>query len=288
VSEGKREAKAAFGKDEMYLEKLVERARHVEVQLLGDDHGNLVHLFERDCSVQRRNQKVVERAPAPYLDAEARRDLTGAAVKPRRGRQLSRRRHRRVPDGCRHRRILLHRGQSAHPGRAHRHRGGDRHRHRQGADPHRRRGDHRHAGIGRAATGRDPLNGHALQCRITTEDPEANFMPDYGRITAYRGATGFGVRLDGGTAYAGAVITRFYDPLLEKVTCWAPTAEEAIARMHRALREFRIRGVATNLAFLENIITHPDFVENRYTTRFIDETPALFDIEGGATGRRSC
>jgi pyruvate carboxylase len=122
------------------------------------------------------------------------------------------------------------------------------------------------------------LNGNAIQCRITTEDPEENFIPDYGRITAYREATGFGVRLDGGTAYAGAIITRFYDPLLEKVTCWAPTADEAIARMHRALREFRIRGVSTNLAFLENIITHPDFIENRYTTRFIDTTPELFEF----------
>ena len=120
------------------------------------------------------------------------------------------------------------------------------------------------------------LNGHALQCRITTEDPEQNFIPDYGRITAYRGATGFGIRLDGGTAYSGAVITRFYDPLLEKVTAWAPTPEEAIARMHRALREFRIRGVATNLTFLEAIITHPSFRDNSYTTRFIDTTPELF------------
>ena len=106
------------------------------------------------------------------------------------------------------------------------------------------------------------LNGHALQCRITTEDPEQNFIPDYGRITAYRGATGFGIRLDGGTAYSGAVITRFYDPLLEKVTAWAPTPDEAIARMNRALREFRIRGVATNLTFLEAIINHPNFRDN--------------------------
>jgi pyruvate carboxylase len=101
------------------------------------------------------------------------------------------------------------------------------------------------------------LHGHALQCRITTEDPDQNFIPDYGRITAYRGATGFGIRLDGGTAYSGAVITRFYDPLLEKVTAWAPTPEEARKRMDRALREFRIRGVATNLTFLEAIIGHP-------------------------------
>ena len=101
------------------------------------------------------------------------------------------------------------------------------------------------------------LNGHALQCRITTEDPEQNFIPDYGRITAYRGATGFGIRLDGGTAYSGAVITRYYDPLLEKITAWSPSAPETIARMNRALREFRIRGVATNLTFLEAIINPP-------------------------------
>src|SRR5690606_26253277 len=121
------------------------------------------------------------------------------------------------------------------------------------------------------------LNGHALQCRITTEDPEQNFIPDYGRITGYRSASGFGIRLDGGTAYPGAVITRFYDPLLVKVTAWAPDPLEAIARMDRALREFRIRGVATNLTFLEAIISHERFRNASYTTRFIDETPELFD-----------
>ncbi|WP_172121570.1 pyruvate carboxylase [Devosia sp. 919] len=278
VSEGKREAKAAFGKDEMYLEKLVERARHVEVQLVGDDHGNLVHLFERDCSVQRRNQKVVERAPAPYLSEEVRTKLTDAALR---------------------------------LGNAARYRGAGTVEFLMDADTDefyfievnpRIQVEHT---VTEEVTGIDivkaqiklldgavigtpesgvplqadiKLHGNAIQCRVTTEDPEQNFIPDYGRITAYRGATGFGVRLDGGTAYAGAVITRYYDPLLEKVTCWAPTPKEAIARMHRALREFRIRGVSTNLAFLENIITHPDFVENRYTTRFIDTTPALFDI----------
>ena len=123
------------------------------------------------------------------------------------------------------------------------------------------------------------LNGHALQCRITTENPENNFIPDYGRITAYRGAFGFGIRVDGGTAYSGAVVTRFYDPLLEKVTAWAPTPEEAIARMDRALREYRIRGVATNLAFLEAVLDHPEFRANDYTTRFIDETPELFALQ---------
>jgi pyruvate carboxylase len=120
------------------------------------------------------------------------------------------------------------------------------------------------------------LNGHALQCRITTEDPEQNFIPDYGRITAYRSAAGFGIRLDGGTAYSGAIITRYYDPLLVKVTASGSTPQEAISRMDRALREFRIRGVATNLTFLEAIIGHPSFRDNSYTTRFIDTTPELF------------
>ena len=117
-----------------------------------------------------------------------------------------------------------------------------------------------------------PCNA-GLQLKIRKQ----NFIPDYGRITAYRGATGFGIRLDGGTAYSGAVITRFYDPLLEKVTAWAPTAEETAKRMDRALREFRIRGVATNLTFLENIIGHEKFRNNTYTTRFIDTTPELFE-----------
>jgi pyruvate carboxylase len=279
VSEGKREAKAAFGKDEMYLEKLIERARHVEVQLIGDDHGNLVHLFERDCSVQRRNQKVVERAPAPYLSEAVRRDLTEAAL--RLGRSANYRCAGTVEfllDADTNKFYFIE------------------------VNP-RIQVEHtvteivtdidivkaqirimEGAAIGTPESGvpkQDDikLRDHAIQCRVTTEDPEENFIPDYGRITAYREATGFGVRLDGGTAYAGAIITRFYDPLLEKVTCWAPTPEEAIARMHRALREFRIRGVATNLAFLENIITHPDFVNNRYTTRFIDTTPELFQFE---------
>ncbi len=279
VSEGKREAKAAFGKDEMYLEKLIERARHVEVQLIGDDHGNLVHLYERDCSVQRRNQKVVERAPAPYLSEAVRKELTDAAV--RLGNAANYRGAGTVEflmDADTDKFYFIEvnpRIQVEHTVTEE----------VTGIDIvkaqiHLLDG----AVIGTPESGVPlqediHLNGNAIQCRVTTEDPEQNFIPDYGRITAYRGATGFGVRLDGGTAYAGAVITRYYDPLLEKVTCWAPSAEEAIARMHRALREFRIRGVSTNLAFLENIITHPDFVENRYTTRFIDTTPELFNFK---------
>jgi pyruvate carboxylase len=276
VTEGKREAMAAFGKDEVYLERLVERARHVEVQILGDTHGNVVDLFERDCSIQRRNQKVVERAPAPYLSNAQRREIAGY------GRQLADA-TRYVGAGTIE--FLMDADTGAfyfievNPRIQVEHTvteevtGIDIVK----AQIHILDG----AAIGTPESGVPRqedirLNGHALQCRITTEDPEHNFIPDYGRITAYRGATGFGIRLDGGTAYSGAVITRFYDPLLEKVTAWAPTPQEAIARMDRALREFRIRGVATNLTFLEAIIGHEKFRDNSYTTKFIDETPALF------------
>ncbi|MBX9465642.1 MAG: pyruvate carboxylase [Aquamicrobium sp.] len=276
VTEAKREAKAAFGKDEVYLEKLVERARHVEVQVLGDTHGNAVHLFERDCSIQRRNQKVVERAPAPYLDNERRAELCGYALKIAEATDY-------VGAGTVEFLMDADTGKfyfiEVNPRIQVEHTvteevtGIDIVK----AQIHILEGE----AIGTPASGVPAqgdikLHGHALQCRITTEDPEQNFIPDYGRITAYRGATGFGIRLDGGTAYSGAVITRFYDPLLEKVTAWAPTAEEAIARMDRALREFRIRGVATNLTFLEAIIGHEKFRDNTYTTKFIDTTPELF------------
>ncbi len=276
VLEAKREAKAAFGKDEVYLEKLVERARHVEVQLLGDTHGNAVHLYERDCSIQRRNQKIVERAPAPYLDGLQRKELCGHALKLAEATAYI---------GAGTVEFLMDADTGAF--------------YFIEVNP-RIQVEHtvteevtgvdivkaqirilEGAAIGTPESGVPPqdeirLNGHALQCRITTEDPEQNFIPDYGRITAYRGATGFGIRLDGGTAYSGAVITRYYDALLEKITAWAPTAEEAVLRMHRALREFRIRGVATNLTFLEAIVSHPKFRDNTYTTRFIDNTPELF------------
>ena len=275
VTEAKREAKAAFGKDEVYLEKLVERARHVEVQILGDTHGNRVHLFERDCSIQRRHQKVVERAPAPYLSQAQRDELCGYALKIAAAADYV----------CAGTVEFL---QDADSGKFYfievnpriqvEHTvteevtGIDIVKAQIHAIEGKRIGEPE-SGVPRQEDIK--LNGHALQCRITTEDPEQNFIPDYGRITAYRGATGFGIRLDGGTAYSGAVITRFYDALLEKVTAWAPSPEEAIARMDRALREFRIRGVATNLAFLENVITHPRFKDASYTTRFIDETPEL-------------
>jgi pyruvate carboxylase len=276
VLAAKREAMAAFGKDEIYLEKLVEQARHIEVQVLGDKFGTVVHLFERDCSVQRRHQKVVERAPAPYLSQEQRDELCGYALKIARATNY-------VGAGTVEFLMDAATGKfyfiEVNPRIQVEHTvtevvtGIDIVK----AQIHILEGE----AIGTEACGVPAqadirLNGHALQCRITTEDPDNNFVPDYGRITAYRGANGFGIRLDGGTAYSGAVITRFYDPMLEKVTAWAPSPLEAIRRMDRAIREFRIRGVATNLTFLENIIGHPKFQTNQYTTRFIDETPELF------------
>ncbi|PSL22344.1 pyruvate carboxylase [Shimia abyssi] len=277
VLEGRREAEAAFGNGEGYLEKMITRARHVEVQILGDTHGNIYHLYERDCSVQRRNQKVVERAPAPYLSEAQREEIC----------ELGRKICAHVNYECAgtveflmdmetgkfyfievnprvqvehtvteevtgidivQAQILIAEGKSLSEA------------------------------TGKASQYDIRLNGHALQTRVTTEDPQNNFIPDYGRITAYRSATGMGIRLDGGTAYAGGVITRYYDSLLTKVTAWAQTPEKAIARMDRALREFRIRGVSTNIAFVENLLKHPTFTTNQYSTKFIDETPELFEF----------
>jgi pyruvate carboxylase len=280
VHAGKREAKSAFGKDEVYLEKLVRRARHIEVQLLGDTHGNLVHLFERDCTIQRRNQKVIERAPAPYLDERIRKSLCEAALAIGKATNyLGAGTVEFLMDGdtdafyfievnpriqVEHTVTEQVTGLDIVKAQIKILEGG-------------RLGRLEETGI--PAQDKIRLNGHALQCRITTENPENNFIPDYGRITAYRGAFGFGIRVDGGTAYSGAVVTRFYDPLLEKVTAWAPSPEEVVARMDRALREYRIRGVATNLTFLESVLNHPKFRKNEYTTRFIDETPELFAVK---------
>ncbi len=276
VETARREAKAAFGNDEVYLEKLVRRARHIEVQLLGDAYGTLVHLFERDCTVQRRNQKVIERAPATFFSDEQRASLCAEALKI--GKAVN----------------YLNAGtveflQDADTGKFY----------FIEVNP-RIQVEHT---VTEAVTGIDVvraqiriaegarigapdsgvpeqkdirLNGYAMQCRVTTEDPENNFIPDYGRITAYRSPAGFGIRLDAGTAYSGAIITRSYDSLLVKVTAWSPTPHETIARMHRALWEFRVRGVVTNLRFLDQLIMHPQFASAEYTTKFIDNTPELF------------
>jgi pyruvate carboxylase len=275
VLEGRREAEAAFGNGEGYLEKMILRARHVEVQILGDTHGNMYHLFERDCSVQRRNQKVVERAPAPYLSEAQREEIC----------QLGHRICKHVDYECAGTVEFLMDMDSGNfyfievnPRVQVEHTVTEE---VTGIDIVQAQikiaeGKTLTEATGKASQYDITLNGHALQTRITTEDPLNNFIPDYGRITAYRSATGMGIRLDGGTAYSGGVITRYYDSLLTKVTAWAPTPEAAIARMDRALREFRIRGVSTNIAFVENLLKHPTFLNNEYTTKFIDTTPELF------------
>jgi len=275
VLEGRREAEAAFGNGEGYLEKMITRARHVEVQILGDKAGNIYHLFERDCSVQRRNQKVVERAPAPYLTDAQRAELC----------ELGRKICAHVNYECAGTVEFLMDMESSefffievNPRIQVEHTVTEE---VTGIDIVQAQiliaeGKTLPEATGMPSQGDIALHGHALQTRITTEDPQNNFIPDYGRITAYRSATGMGIRLDGGTAYAGGVITRYYDSLLVKLTAWAPTPEQAIARMDRALREFRIRGVATNISFVENLLKHPKFLSNEYTTRFIDETPELF------------
>ena len=276
LEEAQGEAKSAFGDASVFLEKYLARARHLEVQVLADTHGNLLHLYERDCSVQRRHQKVVEVAPAPNLPAGVREELCAAAA------QLARKAKYRnagtvefLYDGDSKKwyfievnpriqvehtvtemvtgidivraQILVAQGHSLHE-----------------------------EAMNLPRQESVPLYGAALQCRVTTEDPEKNFAPDYGKISTYRSPAGFGIRLDGGTAYAGASLAPYYDSLLVKVTAWGTNLPEACQRMDRALREFRIRGVKTNIPFVENVVNHAKFRSGQVTTSFLDEHPELF------------
>jgi pyruvate carboxylase len=275
----RRESMTAFGSPDIFVEKFIQRARHIEVQLLGDRHGNLVHLFERDCSVQRRHQKVVEIAPAPNLSAKVRDALCEAALKI--GREVAYDNAGTVEflvdadsgefyfievnpriqvehtvteevtgiDVVRSQ-ILIASGLPL-------------------SAPE----------IGLSSQQEVTTNGFAIQCRVTTEDPSNRFMPDYGRITHYRSTGGMGVRLDGGTAFSGAVVFPYYDSLLVKLSAWGRTFVEAAQRSERCLQEFRIRGVKTNIPFLVRLITNPTFMAGECTTRFIDETPSLFEFE---------
>jgi pyruvate carboxylase len=270
----RREATTAFGRGDLYVEKLVRKPRHIEVQILADGHGRVEHLWERDCSIQRRHQKVVEIAPAVGLDPKVRRLMCEAA-----------------------RELMQHSGY-------------------EGAgtvefllEPD---GDFFFIEVNariqvehtvtelvmgidlvqsqiRVAEGRtlaeigipDEIpepNGYAIQCRVTTEDPENDFLPDAGRITHYRSPGGFGVRLDGATAFTGAVVSPHYDSLLVKVCTYALRFEDAIRKMHRALMEFRLRGLKTNLRFLENVVTHPDFLTGKADTGFIAAHPELLSF----------
>jgi pyruvate carboxylase len=278
LESAQRESKTAFGSASVFVEKFIPRARHIEVQLLGDLHGGLVHLFERDCSVQRRHQKVVEMAPAPNLDARTRAAICEAAlaigrtaryenagtveflvdadtgkfffieVNPRIQVEHTVTEEITGIDIVR-RQLLVAQGHRL-------------------SDPQ----------IGLGDQAKIQLMGAAIQCRVTTEDPENRFLPDYGRITAYRSASGMGIRLDAGTAFSGAVVTPYFDSLLVKVTARGLTHQEAAGHIERCLQEFRIRGVKTNIPFLINLVTHPAFLAGECTTRFIDETPALFDF----------
>jgi pyruvate carboxylase len=278
LESAQRESRTAFGSAAVFVEKFIQRARHIEVQLLGDLHGGLVHLFERDCSVQRRHQKVVEVAPAPNLAPALREAICEAAlaigrtaryenagtveflvdddtgrfyfieVNPRIQVEHTVTEEITGVDIVR-RQLLVAQG------------------HRLG-DPE--------MGLGDQAAIRSM--GTAIQCRVTTEDPENRFLPDYGRIIAYRSASGMGIRLDAGSAFSVAVVTPYFDSLLVKVTARGLTIDEAAAHLERCLQEFRVRGVKTNIPFLVNLLTHPEFLAGRCTTRFIDETPALFDF----------
>jgi pyruvate carboxylase len=278
LEEARREAGAAFGNDAVFLERFVRRARHIEVQILGDRHGNIVHLYERDCSVQRRHQKVVEVAPAVSLDPKIRAALADAAVKlARAGGYYNAGTVEFLVDAdsgewffievnpriqvehtvtemvtgidlvrCQ---ILVAQGHELH-----------------GPE------------INLPPQDQIPLYGFALQCRITTEDPANHFVPDYGKLSTYRSPAGFGIRLDGGSAYGGAVITPYYDSLLVKMTAWGREFRHACQRMDRGLREFRVRGVKTNIPFLENVVNHEDFQQGRVTTRWLEDTPTLFQF----------
>lgn len=273
----KSEAKLAFGSDEIYLEKCIVNPKHVEVQIMGDEHGNVIHLFERDCSIQRRHQKVVETAPASALPVELRQKICNAALK------LMKNVHYVnagtveflvTPDGEFYFIEVNPRVQVEHT-------------------------------VTEMITGIDIVQtqikvaegyaldsdeigiksqddvrclGDAIQCRITTEDPMNNFMPDSGKIMVYRSGGGFGVRLDSGNAYTGAIITPYYDSLLVKTTTYGLTHKEAAQKMLRVLKEFRIRGVKTNIGFLINVLKSPEFIAGTYNVNFIDDHPELFNL----------
>lgn len=273
----KSEAKLAFGSDEIYLEKCIVNPKHVEVQIMGDEQGNVIHLFERDCSIQRRHQKVVETAPASALPVELRQKICNAALK------LMKNVHYVnagtveflvTPDGEFYFIEVNPRVQVEHT-------------------------------VTEMITGIDIVQtqikvaegyaldsdeigiksqddvrclGDAIQCRITTEDPMNNFMPDSGKIMVYRSGGGFGVRLDSGNAYTGAIITPYYDSLLVKTTTYGLTHKEAAQKMLRVLKEFRIRGVKTNIGFLINVLKSPEFIAGTYNVNFIDDHPELFNL----------
>jgi len=270
----KSEAKAAFGSDEVYVEKLVENPKHIEVQILGDHSGNVIHLYERDCSVQRRHQKVVEVAPSLSLSEDLRDQICDAAVQ--------------LMDNVSYINAgtveFLVSGKEfyfieVNPRVQVEHTITEM---ITGVDIVQSQiliadGYDLHSDVVAIPKQEEIItHGYAIQSRVTTEDPLNNFMPDTGKIMAYRSGGGFGVRLDTGNSFQGAVITPYYDSLLVKVTTWALTFDQAASKMVRNLKEFRIRGIKTNIPFLENVVKHEKFLTGAYDTSFIDTTPELF------------
>nr|CAH7745439.1 unnamed protein product [Callosobruchus chinensis] len=269
------EALSAFGNGAMFIEKFIERPRHIEVQLLGDKAGNVVHLYERDCSVQRRHQKVVEMAPAPHLPIKIRNQMTDLAVQL--ARHVGYENAGTVEFLCDEKGNFYFIEVNA-----------------------RLQVEHT---VTEEITGIDlvqsqirvaegmtlpelgieqdkikPL-GFAIQCRVTTEDPAKNFQPDTGRIEVFRSGEGMGIRLDGASAFAGAIISPYYDSLLVKVISHSKDLQSACAKMNRALREFRVRGVKTNIPFLLNVLENQKFLNGSVDTYFIDENPQLFNFQ---------
>ncbi|GAA0733394.1 pyruvate carboxylase [Clostridium oceanicum] len=274
----KNEARKAFGIDDIFIEKYLENPKHIEVQILGDKHGDIVHLYERDCSIQRRHQKVIEFTPSLYLSEEKRKEICKDALK-----------IAKAVDYCNAGTLEFL------------------------VDT---KGDHyfiemnpriqvEHT-VSEMVTGIDivqsqiliaegyKLNsdeigiksqediktrGYAIQCRITTEDPSNNFAPDTGKIEDYRTGSGFGIRLDGGNGFTGSVISPYYDSLLVKTTAWSRTFEDAIRKSKRSIKELKISGIKTNIGFLINVLNHETFAEGKCDTNFIENNPELFDIK---------
>ena len=273
-----REGEGAFGDPTVFIEQAVVEPRHIEVQILADGHGNVIHLFERDCSVQRRHQKVVELAPAPNLDPELRDRMCADAV--RFATEIGYRNAGTVeflldPDGNYVFIEMNPRIQVEHTVTE------------EVTDVDLVQSQMRiAAGETLADLGLSQetvqLRGAALQCRITTEDPANNFRPDTGVITTYRSPGGGGVRLDGGTVYTGAEVSAHFDSMLAKLTCRGRTFEKAVEKARRAVAEFRIRGVSTNIPFLQAVLDDPDFAAGRVTTSFIETHPQLLQARGSS------
>lgn len=272
----KSEAKAAFGSDEVYVEKAIIKPKHIEVQILGDISGNIIHLYERDCSIQRRHQKVVEIAPSNALSDELRNRICDAAVKLMKNvNYVNAGTVEFLVSGDDFYFIEVNpRIQVEHTitemitgiDIVH-------------AQIKISEGSELHSTYMNIPNQNDiPIFGFAIQSRVTTEDPANNFMPDTGKLMVYRSSGGFGVRLDAGNGFQGAVVTPYYDSLLVKISTWGRTFREAAAKMDRNLREFRIRGVKTNIPFLENVVLHEKFISGDFDTSFIDTTPELFEF----------